>query len=139
MSREALEFLLTRRSRPREAAGPPAPGRDEILRLLTAAVRVPDHGKLEPWRFVVLEGAGLVRFAAAIRARAAETGAGRRQGGAGLRAGADGGRGGGLAEAERQDPGDRADAVGRVRGAQPAQRRAGGGVGGELADRLGGL
>ena len=28
------------------------------MRLLTAAARVPDHGKLEPWRFVVLEGAG---------------------------------------------------------------------------------
>ncbi len=44
------------------------------MRLLTAAVRVPDHGKLEPWRFVALEGAGPAGFAAAIRARAAATG-----------------------------------------------------------------
>jgi nitroreductase len=71
---EALEFLLTRRSRPAKLLAPPGPGRDEILRLLTAAVRVPDHGKLEPWRFVVLDGAARARFAAAIRARAAETG-----------------------------------------------------------------
>jgi nitroreductase len=71
----ALEFLLTRRSRPAKLIGPPGPGREEILRLLTAAARVPDHGKLEPWRFVVLRGAGLARFAAAIRARAAVTGA----------------------------------------------------------------
>jgi nitroreductase len=44
------------------------------MRLLTAAARVPDHGKLEPWRFVVLEGAGLARFAVAIRARAEAAG-----------------------------------------------------------------
>jgi nitroreductase len=71
---EALEFLLSRRSRPAKLLGPPGPGRDEVMRLLTAAVRVPDHGKLEPWRFVVLEGAALAGLAAAIRARAAVTG-----------------------------------------------------------------
>jgi nitroreductase len=75
MSREALDFLLTRRSRPPKLLSPPAPGRDEVLQLLTAAARVPDHGKLEPWRFVVLDGRGILRFAAAIRARAAESGA----------------------------------------------------------------
>jgi nitroreductase len=69
-SPEALDFLLTRRSRPAKLLAPPAPGREELMRLLTAAVRVPDHGKLEPWRFVVLEGAGLERFARAVRARA---------------------------------------------------------------------
>ncbi len=73
-SPEALEFLLTRRSRPAKLLAAPAPGREELMRLLTAAVRVPDHGKLEPWRFVVLEGAGLARFAAAIRARAEAAG-----------------------------------------------------------------
>jgi nitroreductase len=73
-SPEALEFLLTRRSRPAKLLAPPGPGREEIARMLTAAVRVPDHGKLEPWRFVVLTGAAPARFAAAIRARAAETG-----------------------------------------------------------------
>jgi nitroreductase len=71
---EALEFLLTRRSRPVKLLKAPAPGREELMRLLTAAVRVPDHGKLEPWRFVVLEGAGLAGFARAVRARAAATG-----------------------------------------------------------------
>lgn len=71
---EVLEFLLTRRSRPAKLLRPPAPDRDELLRLLTAAARVPDHGKLEPWRFVALAGAGKARFAAAIRARAAATG-----------------------------------------------------------------
>lgn len=71
---EVLDFLLTRRSRPAKLLRAPAPGREDLLRLLTAAARVPDHGKLEPWRFIVLSGAGQARFAAAIRARAAETG-----------------------------------------------------------------
>ncbi len=71
---EALEFLLTRRSRPAKLLAAPGPAREELVRLLTAAARVPDHGKLEPWRFVVLEGAGRAGFAAAIRARAAAAG-----------------------------------------------------------------
>jgi nitroreductase len=75
MSREALDFLLTRRSRPPKLLAAPGPDRDELATLLTAAARVPDHGKLEPWRFIVLDGAAPRRFATAIRARAAETGA----------------------------------------------------------------
>jgi len=71
---EVLDFFLTRRSRPPRLLHAPAPGRDEMLTLLTAASRVPDHGKLEPWRFIVLEGQARERFAAAIRARAAATG-----------------------------------------------------------------
>lgn len=74
-SPDVLEFLLTRRSRPPKLLAAPGPDRAEVTRLLTAATRVPDHGKLEPWRFVALSGAGLARFAAAIRARAAVTGA----------------------------------------------------------------
>lgn len=71
---EVTEFLLTRRSRPVKLLRAPGPDRPTLLGLLTAAARVPDHGKLEPWRFVVLEGLGQARFAAAVRARAAETG-----------------------------------------------------------------
>lgn len=66
-----LDFLLTRRSRPAKLLGAPGPDRETIETLLTAAARVPDHGKLEPWRFVVLRGDGLKRFASAIRVRAA--------------------------------------------------------------------
>ncbi|MEM1164037.1 MAG: nitroreductase [Pseudomonadota bacterium] len=51
---EVLDFLLTRRSRPAKTLGSAAPDRDEIERLLTAASRTPDHGKLVPWRFVVV-------------------------------------------------------------------------------------
>lgn len=66
----ALHFLLTRRSRPPKTLTSPAPGRPELREMLTAAVRVPDHGKLEPWRLVVLERAALDRLAAAAAAYA---------------------------------------------------------------------
>lgn len=50
----ALEFLATRRSHPPKLLQGPAPDRDELQELLTLAARAPDHGKLEPWRFVIL-------------------------------------------------------------------------------------
>ena len=59
----ALDFLLTRRSRPAKTLVAPAPTRDELMPLLTAAARSPDHGKLEPWRFVVIEQAAMQRLA----------------------------------------------------------------------------
>lgn len=50
----ALSLLLTRRSaKARDLAGP-APSAEELRQILTAASRVPDHGKLAPWRFVVI-------------------------------------------------------------------------------------
>ena len=53
---EALDLLKTRRSvKPMEMTGP-APSSAEIDTLLTVASRVPDHGKLTPWRFIVFEG-----------------------------------------------------------------------------------
>ncbi|WP_324327081.1 nitroreductase family protein [Paracoccus solventivorans] len=60
---EALDFLARRRSRPPKLLSAPAPDREALARLLTVAARVPDHGKLEPWRFVVLERATLDRLA----------------------------------------------------------------------------
>ena len=49
-----LSLLETRRSaKPREMVGP-APSADELERLLAIAARVPDHGKLSPWRFVTI-------------------------------------------------------------------------------------
>jgi nitroreductase len=70
----ALDFLLTRRSRPAKMLRAPVPGRDEITKLLTAAARNPDHGKLEPWRFIVLEKPALARLATQAAARGAELG-----------------------------------------------------------------
>lgn len=59
----ALDFLLTRRSRPAKTLKAPVPTADELAPILTAAARSPDHGKLEPWRFIVLQGAALDRLA----------------------------------------------------------------------------
>ena len=54
---DALQLLKTRRSvKPIELTGPP-PSAAEIDTLLAIASRVPDHGKLTPWRFIVFEGA----------------------------------------------------------------------------------
>lgn len=50
----ALSLLETRRSgRPREMIGP-GPTPQELERILTIATRIPDHGKLSPWRFVIV-------------------------------------------------------------------------------------
>ncbi|PHQ78857.1 MAG: nitroreductase [Thalassobium sp.] len=67
----ALDFLLTRRSRPAKTLTGPVPDRAGLDTLLTAAARTPDHGKLEPWRFIVLSGAALPRLAALVTTRAA--------------------------------------------------------------------
>lgn len=69
-----LDFLLTRRSRPAKLLRPPVPTRDELMVLLTAAARSPDHGKLEPWRFVVLEKPALQRLAASVPVHGARLG-----------------------------------------------------------------
>ena len=65
----ALDFLLTRRSRPAKTLTTPVPDRDTLNTLLTAAARTPDHGKLEPWRFIVLSKPALERLAALVPAR----------------------------------------------------------------------
>ena len=63
---EALELLKTRRSvKPLELAGP-GPAGKELDTLLTVASRVPDHGKLTPWRFIVFDGDARLAAGAAI-------------------------------------------------------------------------
>jgi nitroreductase len=58
---DALELLKTRRSvKPREMTGP-GPSPAELDTILTIGARVPDHGKLAPWRFIVFEGDGRLR------------------------------------------------------------------------------
>ena len=68
-NREALSFLLSRRSRPARTLGLPIPSQDELLDILRAATRVPDHGKLEPWRLVVLVRPATDRLAALVEHR----------------------------------------------------------------------
>lgn len=71
---EVMEFLLTRRSRPAKTLGLPVPDRAALERILRAAARSPDHGKLEPWRFVVLERAALIRLAGLVTQAGARLG-----------------------------------------------------------------
>lgn len=53
---DARTLLKTRRSIPASFLGPPAPSAAELAEMLTIAARVPDHGKLVPWRFIVFAG-----------------------------------------------------------------------------------
>jgi nitroreductase len=70
----ALDFLASRRSLPAKTFTAPVPTRDEVTEILAAATRVPDHGKLEPWRIVVLDRAAMGRLADLAEARARELG-----------------------------------------------------------------
>jgi len=66
--RDAIELLQTRRSvKPRDMSGP-GPSPAELDTILTIGARVPDHGKLTPWRFIVFEGEGRVRAGEVIAA-----------------------------------------------------------------------
>lgn len=66
----ALQFLLTRQSLPAKTFTTPVPTAEELTPLLTAAARTPDHGKLEPWRFIVLTRPAMARLADLAEARA---------------------------------------------------------------------
>ena len=70
----ALAFLKARRSRPAKLFTLPVPSRAELEEILSAATRVPDHGKLEPWRLIVVQGAAFARLADLAEARAKELG-----------------------------------------------------------------
>ncbi len=58
----ALDLLLSRRSGSAKAMGNPGPSSQQLADILKAGARVPDHGKLFPWRLVVFEGDARGRF-----------------------------------------------------------------------------
>src|SRR3954463_8842663 len=58
-----LDLLLSRRSCPARAMTGPGPSKQQLAEILRAGARVPDHGKLFPWRFIIFEGEGRERFA----------------------------------------------------------------------------
>lgn len=62
-SEEVLDFLTRRRSAPAPTLQAPGPAGAELDRLLRIAARVPDHGKLGPWRFIILEDGYKAAFA----------------------------------------------------------------------------
>jgi len=63
---DTLALLKLRRSVPPQFLGGPGPDARQIADLLTIAARVPDHGKLVPWRFIVFSGAGKAKAAALV-------------------------------------------------------------------------
>jgi nitroreductase len=68
---DVLTFLARRRSTSALTLTAPAPSASELDTLLRLATRVPDHGKLSPWRFIVLDGDGKAGFVARLEALAA--------------------------------------------------------------------
>jgi nitroreductase len=52
----SLDFLNARRSTPSRALGEPGPSPAQLDELIAAAIRVPDHGKLTPWRLLLIRG-----------------------------------------------------------------------------------
>lgn len=61
---DALTPLLTRRSTSVRDLCAPAPSEAELAQILTVATRVPDHGKLCPWKLVVLREEGQKKLGA---------------------------------------------------------------------------
>ena len=87
---EALEAVLTRQSVAPAFLAEPAPDDAALERILAAGASAPDHGRLRPWRFIVIRGAARAPARRGVRRGAAPTPAGRARGGA--RAGARAGR-----------------------------------------------
>lgn len=57
-----IELLTSRRSVSTKEMVEPGPSDDQIQTILQAAHRVPDHGKLGPWRFILFQGEGRAKF-----------------------------------------------------------------------------
>jgi nitroreductase len=62
MDNPILSLLSTRRSVKPDSLVAPGPSADQLETILRIASRVPDHKKLAPWRFIVLEGEARVRL-----------------------------------------------------------------------------
>ena len=67
MGNTAIERLLTRRSVLARNMTEPGPDAAQTTQILTAAARVPDHGKIAPWRFILLRGEGRQKLGTVLR------------------------------------------------------------------------
>src|ERR1051326_1427857 len=61
-ARQCLDLLLSRRSGSAKAMAGPGASPAELQQILACGTRVPDHGKLAPWRFIIFEGEGRARM-----------------------------------------------------------------------------
>ncbi len=59
---QTLDLLLSRRSGSAKTMTGPGPSPEQLRQILAAGARVPDHGKLAPWRFILFEGDGRARM-----------------------------------------------------------------------------
>lgn len=69
---DARELLKTRRTVTAQFLAEPGPDDQQLAEILTIAARVPDHGKLTPWRFVVFRGDARRHVGEALAARYGE-------------------------------------------------------------------
>lgn len=67
-----IDYLAVRRSTPAFQMCEPGPSHAEIEEILRLASRVPDHGKLAPWRFIVYQGSERVKIGEALLQMALE-------------------------------------------------------------------
>lgn len=67
MSETTMELLLARRSVVANKLGAPGPNSGQLQKILTAAARVPDHKKLNPWRFIVFQDEARKKFGEILR------------------------------------------------------------------------
>lgn len=63
---QCLDLLLSRRSGSAKAMTGPGPSAEQLREILACGARVPDHGKLAPWRFIVFDGDGRARMGALL-------------------------------------------------------------------------
>jgi len=54
--KDTIDFLLTRRSTVAKMMDGPGPSGVELKKILETGMRVPDHGRLTPWRFIIIRG-----------------------------------------------------------------------------------
>jgi nitroreductase len=72
MMTDTLTLLHRRRSVKAADLTEPGPNPEQLDAILRAAHRVPDHGKIGPWRFIIFAGAARAQFGALLRQRYAE-------------------------------------------------------------------
>ncbi|MEM1376400.1 MAG: nitroreductase [Pseudomonadota bacterium] len=72
LNEAVLGFLEGRKSLPLSSFEEPGPTEDQLNRILTIAARVPDHGRLEPWRFIVYRREHAAAIGERLLARAIE-------------------------------------------------------------------
>ncbi|HEX5960179.1 MAG TPA: nitroreductase family protein [Rhodanobacteraceae bacterium] len=65
-NQQALEFLRARRSVPAAQLQAPGPTPAELREIVATAIRVPDHGKLAPWRLIAFTGDAGARYGQAL-------------------------------------------------------------------------